>query len=196
MKLSKTLTTIIVILVTAVLLFLAVAIPTYFENRKLHKINNERIQAVAEEMKKNNEELYNNLVKSVEDNKKIIESEPNKQDAWLSLGGAYQSLGDHIQAKTAYNRAIEISDQTQVGWNNLADIYIKEEDYESAKETYLKWIAATKEDSAYLKLAEMYAAGHEGTVQDAGVTLENGIRETRSQSLKDALQRLQLNGKL
>jgi cytochrome c-type biogenesis protein CcmH/NrfG len=196
MKLSKTLTTIITILVTVILLFSAVAIPTYFENRKLQRANNERIQTVAQEMKKNNEELYNNLIKSVEDNKKIIESDPNKQDAWLSLGAAYQNLGDYIQAKEAYNTAIKISDQTQVGWNNLADIYIKEESYESAEETYLKWIAATKEDSAYLRLAEMYASGHEGTALDAGVILERGIKETRSPSLQDALQRLQLNGKL
>ncbi|MCD6299724.1 MAG: tetratricopeptide repeat protein, partial [Dehalococcoidales bacterium] len=52
-------------------------------------------------------------------NEKLIESFPNDIDAYNRLGKAYTELGDHSQAKEAYQRAIELNPYNASARKNL-----------------------------------------------------------------------------
>jgi tetratricopeptide (TPR) repeat protein len=186
------------LIVTGLVIGLAalIGIPAYLSVRKEKKINNDRIEAKRQEMQKNNLPLYEGIVKGVEDLKRQSQEDPTKQQTWIELGTGYQSMGDYINAKAAFKKAIEISDQTLTAWNNLFEIYKDEGDYKNAVKTAKNWIAATKEPTAYLKLAELYVAGKEGNMLDAFDILRKGIEETKSQFLQDAFKRLESAGAL
>ena len=173
-----------------------IGIPVFLSIQKENKINNERIEAKKQEMQKNNPALYDALANSIGELIKKTQEEPANQQPWIELGVSYQNLGDYINAKKAYKQAIEISDQTLAAWNNLFEIYKDEGNYKEAKKTALNWIVATKEPTAYLKLAEMYVAGMGGNMLDAFDILRKGIDETKSQSLQDAFKRLESTGSL
>jgi Tfp pilus assembly protein PilF len=186
------------ILFCIVLMVLAIGVPTYLQKQKETRINDERIMSRANEIKSANPELYSNLTKSVEENKNLIEKDPNDYGAWADMGVAQQALGDYIGAEKSYRQAIKINAVNTVSWNNLATMYIEGKDYKNAEKAYKSLLENMPgEVDAYLKLAELYASGNIGTVQDAARILEDGIRVTGgNQGLKDALSRLQLTGKL
>ena len=52
-------------------------------------------------------------------NKSIIENFPNDADAYNRLGKSYMELGEHLPAREAYNRAIEIDPYNTIAKKNL-----------------------------------------------------------------------------
>jgi tetratricopeptide (TPR) repeat protein len=179
------------------LLVLALGIPAYLDRQEKIKANQDRIIARNNDVKGANPELYNNLVKSIEDSKNAVASDPNNNNAWIDMGVAQQALGDYVEAKKSYEEAVKINPITSVAWNNLATIHLEEQEYSKAENAYknlLKNIPG--EIETYIKLAELYSSGKIGAVHDGVRILEEGIKVTGSQGLKDALQRLQLSGKL
>lgn len=186
----------LIVLTLVIAVGAVIGTPLFLDHQRTVRQNQERMKAKTEDMKKNNPALYDNVTKSLQENVKKTQEDPLNQASWIDLGVAYQALGDYINAKKAYSRAINISDQTLIAWNNLVDIYIQEENFVKAEETLKEQIAATKEPAAYLKLAQLYIDGKQGNIQAAKKLLEVGIKETQKVELKEALQRLELTGKL
>jgi cytochrome c-type biogenesis protein CcmH/NrfG len=184
----------ILIIVAALLLAAGILYYSNFkENREAQKIKNQRM----EEMRQANPQLLDKLLFSIGELEKKVKENPKDWESFRDLGVNYNGIGDYKNAEEAYKKAAELSPKNVVIWNNLAQLYVRQERYEEAKEAFLKILEFDDTNApAYLGLAEMYSNNHAGTVDEAKYILQQGILKTGSQGLKSALEALNGEGRL
>lgn len=187
----------IFILAGIVILALAAAFVFYWlkpgGNRQANEFNNQRVADLREK----NPGLLEKLLSGIQRDEKAVKEKSDNYEAWRDLGAAYEAIGEYDLAEKAYKKSGEINKVNTVVWNNLGELYKSQGRFEQAKDAFLKLLEADPSSiDTYLKLAEMYADGHAGTLDGAKFILGQGILKTNSQTLKDAQERLNKEGKL
>ena len=179
--------------VLAAILAVVLYWPEYQKQRAAEKVISQRM----EEIRQANPELLQKFLASIEQLERQVKDNPKDYEAFRDLGVNYNAIGDYAKAEKAYKRAAEILPNNVVVWNNLGELYKRQGRFEEAKSAFLKLLEFDDTDvKAYLDLAEMYAAGQAGTLDDAKFILQQGILKTQSGGLKDALERLNREGRL
>lgn len=187
----------IFIVVLVLILALAAAFIFYWPKFQASRQDQTTANQRMEDLRQNNPGLLEKLLKSIADNEKLVKEKPGGYEAWLNLGVAYEALGQYSKAQDAYLKAIAANANNTVAWNNLAGLYIRDMQYDKAKDAFLKLLEFDPTDiGTYLNLAQMFADGHAGSIDDAKYILGQGILKTNSQTLKDAQERLNKEGKL
>jgi tetratricopeptide (TPR) repeat protein len=154
-------------------------------------------QQIVDDLKAHNPQLYAKISKAMQENLDKLKKNPKDFEALRDLGAQYQTLLLIDKAEETYKLALEVSPESGLIWNNLAVLYERSENWPKAKEAYLKIISLDpKTYSAYISLAQMYLNNHEGNREDAIKLLQQGILNTGSKTLKDALDRLNKQGSL
>jgi len=75
---------------------------------------------------------------------------------YLNQALKYGEQGDYQKAIIEYEKLLKINPQSEVGWNNLADIYIKADQYDKAEQAYLGALNLRLEPYIFQKLLELY----------------------------------------
>lgn len=165
---------------------------------KLARKNQEYKEFRQKDLKDKNPAMYESLVKSIKDGEELVKNEPNKFDNWYELAVNYQNIGDLAKAEEAYKQALNLNKLSNFVWNNLAQLYIRQERYELAKDAYKDWMQNSPDETdPYIGLAQLYANGFiEGGADAARAQLQEGIRRTNAQVLKDVLDKLNKEGKI
>ena len=70
----------------------------------------------------------------VENYEELLRYDPLNASAWVSLGSAHHSDGDHAKAEECYRKALSIDKDNVTAWNNLAQIYVVDSEWEKAIE--------------------------------------------------------------
>ncbi len=184
-------------IITVVLLVLFLGVFLYIPEYKIQQLNNQTKSQRTEDLKQNNPGLLEKLENGIKRDLEIVKNDKNNFEAYKNLAVAYQALGDYIKAEEAYKKAGEISPINTVIWNNLGHLYLSQKKYDQAEGSFLKLLEVDPTDvSAYLSLAEMYSQGFAGNIEDAKYILSQGILKTESGGLKEALERINREGKL
>lgn len=167
--------------------------PTFKEERETSALRKQRL----EDLKQKNPERAEKLLAGIADSQNKLKSNPQDVDSWMNLGVWSQTIGDYRTAEKAYKKLIEINALNITAWNNLGELYILEGKYEEGRDALLNYLEISPEEvGVYLRLAELYAAGHAGTVEDAKFILQQGVLKTNNEGLKEALEKLNKEGKL
>lgn len=155
----------------------------------LSSYQNERTNQIKEV----NPELYDRLIKQIEEANKKLAENSNDYNALISLGIAQNALGDLKSAIVSYKKASEVSPVGSIHWNNLADIYIRLEEYDKAEEAFINYIKNIPGDpDAYLGLARLYMTGKIGDTQKAKETIQQGMGIVADKTgLEQALKRVE-----
>lgn len=153
---------------------------------KYDKVGKLRAQAL-----KNSPETEKNVRNGIEQDLKELAEDQNNLSVVLSLGTNYQILGEYSKAITYYKRAIAITDETYLGWRNLAKIYTEAEDYQNARNAYENLLKNYPDIEVYMDFSALLAAGKGGTIEDAKYVLQQGILKTGSKTLEDQLKKYQ-----
>ncbi len=173
--------------------FVLIAWPKY----KKYSEEKKAQQQVVDDLKAHNPQLYGKISKAMQENLDKLKKNPKDFEALRDLAAQYQTLLLIDKAEETYKKALEISPDSGLIWNNLAVLYERSENWSKAKEAYLKIISLDpKTYSAYISLAQMYLNNHEGNKEDAVKLLQQGILNTGSKTLKDALDRFNKQGSL
>lgn len=85
----------------------------------------------------------------------IKEGEKRLEDIYL-LGKMYEAKGNNKQAKKYYQTIIETDTTFAKAYFRLADIYLKEKQYEKAAKLYLEGLEIRDSQTEWLKLAYCY----------------------------------------
>lgn len=179
------------IVVPIVLFILAfVFLPKYFENRIVENFDPTKV----EELKSRNLDQYNELIENFNKAKDLIRKSPGDvgaPGAWTTIGIIADTFGDERLAETAYKKVIELEPKVFLARSNLAVLYVRQEKYRDAEALYLEILKNNKRDiQTYENLARLYASGKVGSVAAAKAILEQGIRETGDETLKQLLEKL------
>jgi tetratricopeptide (TPR) repeat protein len=77
---------------------------------------------------------------------KFSKQQIDKADIWFEVGYAFNELGNLEKAKYAYNRSIDIKGESSATFNNLANIYKKENKLDQAIDMYQKALSLESDD--------------------------------------------------
>jgi len=117
--------------------------------------------------------------------KRLIAAEPGRADLWLHQANAYIGLNQPMKAAENFEMVDGLGGSTVDSLNTLGDIYINQELYELAVDTYLRAMGKVREGrpSRALRAAKVLTA--RGAMQDTGRLVE-AIEATYGAKLADA----------
>ncbi len=124
-----------------------------------------------------------------------IEIDPRRAEAYVGRGDAYiiasgETMENQAAALTDYQAAISLDGEDKEVYIKIADVYMAQEDYYSARNMLIRAIELdeTNED-VYLKLSDVYVAL--GEYDNALNILQSGLEKAgRSQGVNDRLAEL------
>lgn len=165
-------------------------LPKILENRILENFD----PAKVDELKSRNMDQYNELIANFNKAKDLIRNDPSDvgaPGAWTNIGITAETLGDDKLAEKAYLKVIELEPNVFLARANLAALYLRQGKYSDAEARYKEILKNNKRDiQTYENLAKLYASEKVGSKEDAKRILEQGIRETGDETLKQLLERL------
>lgn len=114
---------------------------TLDEEYSFRKVFIENLEGIIEELHK--QKKYELIIKLY---KNFSKQQIDKAGIWFEVGYSYNELGDLEKAKYAYNRSIDIKGESSATFNNLANIYKKEDKLDEAIDMYQKALSLENDD--------------------------------------------------
>ena len=95
-------------------------------------------------------DYINEPEKSIRYYEGIIDANPYSYNTWFQLGHVYAGQGLYEKAVNAYEYATLIKDDFVAAHTNMANMYMLQEPYEKAIETYARVVELSEPDSFIL----------------------------------------------
>jgi tetratricopeptide (TPR) repeat protein len=113
---------------------------------------------------------------------KSIQSAPQRTDAWVNLGVVFGRNEQLDDAEMAFNRALEIDASEYAAMSNLYEVYLAQEDFESADVLQAK-VERYRNNNPYYLLMLSNAALEEARFDESISLLKRAIRKKNNDHL-------------